>query len=100
VIKAGDLPAHIEHATYYQDWAKVARMQELVATEKRRYDFTFANLNALVNVVPTNFEDWLRTHWRDHSGLEDCTNPSSEPQIKGESLSHVDGKAKEKEKWS
>ncbi|PMD65851.1 isoflavone reductase family protein-like protein [Hyaloscypha bicolor E] len=63
VIQARDLPAHLEHATYYQDFAKVGRVQELIATEQRRYDYTTANLNTLVNVVPTNFWDWLREHW-------------------------------------
>ncbi|KAE9375496.1 isoflavone reductase family protein-like protein [Stipitochalara longipes BDJ] len=63
VIQARDLPAHVEHAAYYQDYAKVGRMQELIATEQRRYDFNTANLNALVNVAPTPFWDWLRAHW-------------------------------------
>jgi hypothetical protein len=63
VIQARDLPAHLEHATYYQDYAKVGRIQELIATEQRRYDFNQANLNALVNITPTNFWDWLRAHW-------------------------------------
>jgi len=63
VIQARDLPAHLEHAAYYQDHAKVGRIQELIATEQRRYDFNHANLNALVNVAPTNFWDWLRAHW-------------------------------------
>lgn len=63
MIQARDLPAHLEHATYYQDLAKVGRVQELIATEQRRYDYTTANLNALVNVVPTNFWEWLRGHW-------------------------------------
>ncbi|KAE9374643.1 isoflavone reductase family protein-like protein [Stipitochalara longipes BDJ] len=62
VIQARDLPAHLEHAAYYQDYAKVERIQELIATEQGRYDFT-PNLNALVDVVPTKFWDWLRTHW-------------------------------------
>lgn len=63
VIQARDLPAHLEHAAYYQDYAKVGRIQELIATEQRRYDFNTANLNALVNVVPITFWDWLRAHW-------------------------------------
>lgn len=59
VIEPGDLRAHLEHATYYQEWAKVARVQELMATEQRRYDFTQPNLNQLVNVVPMTFWNWL-----------------------------------------
>ena len=63
IIEPGDLAAHLQHATYYQDWIKVNRIQELIATEQRRYDFVQPNLNALVNVTPTPFWDWLRAHW-------------------------------------
>ena len=63
VIQARDLPAHLQHATYYQDYAKASRIQELIATEQRRYDFTQPNLNPLVNVVPTSFWDWISAHW-------------------------------------
>jgi hypothetical protein len=58
-----DLQQHIEYATYYQDWGRVARMHELAATAQRRYDFTNPNLNQLVNVVPTTFWEWLSAHW-------------------------------------
>jgi hypothetical protein len=57
------LPTHLEQATYYEDHAKAGRIQELIATEQGGYDFSYTNLNALVNVVPTNFRDWLRAHW-------------------------------------
>ncbi|KUJ18018.1 NAD(P)-binding protein [Mollisia scopiformis] len=63
VIAAGDLNAHLEYATFQSDFAKVARMHELIATEQRRYDFRSPNLNALVPIVPETFWDWLRTHW-------------------------------------
>lgn len=63
IIEPEDLAAHLQHATYYQDWIKVNRIQELIATEQRRYDFVNPNLNALVNVAPTPFWDWLRAHW-------------------------------------
>jgi len=63
IIQVGDLQAHIDHATYYQDYIKVGRMQELMATSERRYDFESPNLNALVNVTPTPFWDWLHTEW-------------------------------------
>jgi len=63
VIQARDLTTHLDHASYYQDYSKVARIQELIATEQRRYDFTQPNLNALVNVVPTSFWNWLHSVW-------------------------------------
>ncbi|KAF8857786.1 isoflavone reductase family protein-like protein [Acephala macrosclerotiorum] len=63
VIAPGDLPAHLDFANYHQDYAKVARIQELIATEQRRYDFRQPNLNALVSVEPEPFWDWLRDHW-------------------------------------
>ncbi|KAL2071205.1 hypothetical protein VTL71DRAFT_12440 [Oculimacula yallundae] len=63
IIQAIDLNTHLEHATYYQDYTKVARISELIATEQRRYDFTQPNLNAVVNVVPTSFWDWLHNNW-------------------------------------
>lgn len=62
-IQAGDLNAHLEYATYYQDWAKVARMHELIASERRGYDFTTPNLNPLVNVQPVTFWAWISQHW-------------------------------------
>ncbi|RDL38991.1 Uncharacterized protein BP5553_03331 [Venustampulla echinocandica] len=63
IIEPGNLGAHLEHATYYQDWAKAARVQELMATEQRRYDFAQPTLNPLVNIVPVPFWDWLSNHW-------------------------------------
>ncbi|KAH6712750.1 isoflavone reductase family protein-like protein [Leptodontidium sp. MPI-SDFR-AT-0119] len=63
VIQARDLNTHLEHATYYQDFTKVARIHELIATEQRRYDYTQPNLNAIVNVVPTSFWTWLNNNW-------------------------------------
>ena len=65
IIKARDLNTHLEHATYYQDYAKVARFQELIATEQRRYDFSTPNLNQLVaqTVRPVSFWDWLSEEW-------------------------------------
>lgn len=62
-MEPGDLGAHLEHATYYQDWAKVARVQELIATEQRRYDFSQPTLNHLINTEPVPFWDWLSSHW-------------------------------------
>ncbi|TVY19704.1 Oxidoreductase swnR [Lachnellula arida] len=63
VIEPQDLAAHLQHATYYQDYAKVARIQELIATEQRRYDFENPNLNPLVNVQPILFWNWLSAQW-------------------------------------
>ena len=63
IIEPGDLASHLQHATYYQDWIKVHRIQELIATESRRYDFVQPNLNTLVNVTPITFWDWLQGHW-------------------------------------
>ncbi|KAJ8062416.1 hypothetical protein OCU04_008957 [Sclerotinia nivalis] len=63
IIAAPALAANIQEAAYYQDHAKVSRIQELIATEQRRYDFSQVNLNALVNFQPISFWDWLRTHW-------------------------------------
>ncbi|TVY41587.1 Oxidoreductase [Lachnellula subtilissima] len=63
VIEPRDLVAHLQHATYYQDYAKVARFQELIATEQRRYDFENPNLNPLVNVQPVSFWNWLSAQW-------------------------------------
>jgi hypothetical protein len=63
IIEPRDLQAHLDTAIYYQDWAKVNRIQELMATEQRRYDFEQPNLNALVDVTPMSFWDWLREHW-------------------------------------
>lgn len=63
VIEPQDLAAHLQHAAYYQDYAKVARIQELIATEQRRYDFEDPNLNPLVNVQPISFWNWLSAQW-------------------------------------
>lgn len=63
IIQAKDLQSHLDFAVYYQDHTKAARIQELIATEQRRYDFREPNLNALVNVVPTSFWDWLHNNW-------------------------------------
>jgi hypothetical protein len=64
IIEPQDLQAHLEHATYYQDYAKLARIQELIATEQRRYDFSTPNLNPLVpQVQPVSFWNWLTTQW-------------------------------------
>lgn len=63
VIQAKHLNAHLEHAIQTLNYVKAAHIQELAATEQRRYDFTQPNLNALVNVVPEMFGDWLRNQW-------------------------------------
>lgn len=63
VIEPQDLATHLQHATYYQDFAKVARIQELMAIEQRRYDFVSPNLNQAVNVGPMSFWDWLNAQW-------------------------------------
>ncbi|KAF5875097.1 putative isoflavone reductase family protein [Botrytis fragariae] len=63
IIAAPELAANIQEAAYYQDSARVGRLQELSATEERRYDFSQVNLNSLVNIQPVSFWDWLRTHW-------------------------------------
>ncbi|TVY83721.1 hypothetical protein LSUE1_G003385 [Lachnellula suecica] len=63
VIEPQDLEAHLEHATYYQDYPKIRRIQELIATERRRYDFTAPNLNPLVHVTPVSFWNWLSAEW-------------------------------------
>ena len=63
VIKARDLNAHLDHASYVQDFLKVDRMQELIATEQRRYDFTNPNLNNLVDIQPISFWGWLSDQW-------------------------------------
>lgn len=38
-------------------------MQELIATEQKRYDFTNPNLNNLVDVQPIPFWSWLADQW-------------------------------------
>ncbi|KAF4630909.1 hypothetical protein G7Y89_g7224 [Cudoniella acicularis] len=53
IIAPGDLQVHLEHATYYQDYARVSRIQELIATEQKRYDFTETTLNQLVTLIDT-----------------------------------------------
>jgi len=63
IIEARHLQAHLDTAIYYQDVDKINRIQELMATEQRRYDFERPNLNALVNIVPESFYDWLNTRW-------------------------------------
>ncbi|KAF7883444.1 uncharacterized protein EAF02_005364 [Botrytis sinoallii] len=63
IIVAPELAANIQEAAYYQDSARVNRLQELSATEERRYDSSQVNLNSLVNVQTVSFWDWLRTHW-------------------------------------
>jgi hypothetical protein len=75
VIEPQDLAAHLQHATYYQDYAKVARIQELIATGQRRYDFATPNLNSLVpHIEPVSFWNWLTTQWgtkmEDHKKTE------------------------------
>ncbi|TVY19369.1 hypothetical protein LARI1_G003446 [Lachnellula arida] len=63
IIEPQDLAAHLQHATYYHDVAKVARIQQLIATEQRRYDFIMPNLNPLVNFAPISFWNWLVAQW-------------------------------------
>jgi hypothetical protein len=62
-IHPTNVQQHIDYAAYCQDYAKVARMHEIVATEQRRYDFTEPNLNQRVDIVPVTFWEWLSTHW-------------------------------------
>ncbi|PQE25475.1 isoflavone reductase protein [Rutstroemia sp. NJR-2017a BBW] len=59
----GQLSAYLQQAIIYQDYAQATRLQELIATEQRRYDFSLANLNALVDVQPISFWNWLSSHW-------------------------------------
>lgn len=63
IIEPEDLVTHLRQAEYYQDRAKINRIQELIATEQGRYDFAQPNLNALVDVTPKAFGQWLREHW-------------------------------------
>lgn len=63
IIQARDLQAHLDNAIYYQDLYRANRIQELMATEQRRYDFERPNLNAMVNIVPERFYDWLTAQW-------------------------------------
>jgi hypothetical protein len=63
VISARDLNAHLDHAHDIQDAGKVYRMQELIATEQKRYDFMNPNLNSLVDVQPIPFWSWLAEQW-------------------------------------
>jgi hypothetical protein len=63
IYMPGQLPAYLQQAIIYQDYAQVTRLQELIATEQKRYDFSQANLNALVDVQPIPFWTWLSTHW-------------------------------------
>jgi len=63
LIQARDLQAHLEHATFYQNYAKIHSIQELIATEQRKYDYLGINLNGLVNVQPIGFWDWLRQNY-------------------------------------
>ena len=63
IIEARHLQAHLDQAVYYQDVYKATKIQELMATEQRRYDFERPNLNELVNITPESFWDWLREQW-------------------------------------
>ncbi|ESZ93789.1 hypothetical protein SBOR_5845 [Sclerotinia borealis F-4128] len=63
LLAASALPANLQEAAYYQDHAKAGRMQELMATEQRRYDFSQVNLNPLVDFQPISFWEWLSAHW-------------------------------------
>jgi len=63
IYEHNDLTAHLNYAQFYQDWPRVIRIQELIATADRRYDFGSANLNSLVTFTPTTFWDWLRGQW-------------------------------------
>lgn len=37
-----------------------------MATGEGRFDFTDANLNNMVSVIPESFEQWLHNAWRGH----------------------------------
>ncbi|KIN05774.1 hypothetical protein OIDMADRAFT_114058 [Oidiodendron maius Zn] len=63
VIRARDLNQHLDYAVYHQDYAREARVRELIATEQRRYDFTNPNLNSLVDIQPQSFWNWLTETW-------------------------------------
>ncbi|EPE27265.1 NAD(P)-binding Rossmann-fold containing protein [Glarea lozoyensis ATCC 20868] len=60
--QAGNLQAHVDHARATFDWGKVARFEELVATEKGRYCFSAPTLT-LASVNPIPFWNWLQREW-------------------------------------
>lgn len=64
---------HIAFSTDYQDWGRVVRLQELVSTCQRRYDFVNPNLNPLVlgeesSWTPVAFWGWLVAEWGPDTG--------------------------------
>lgn len=69
------LAPHLVHAMSEEDWAKARRMQALIATAERRYDYSSTtsgsheNLNELMDVEPTTFWEWLNEEWAwEHGG--------------------------------
>jgi hypothetical protein len=60
-IRSASLPAAIEDASNSGDPMRRARLLELQATDKKRYDFE-SNINAL-NFVPETFGSWLMARW-------------------------------------
>lgn len=65
LIEPQYLTDHLNYAMYYEDTnpRRVKVIQELIATEQGRYDFTVVNLNDRVTVQPTSFWDWLLENW-------------------------------------
>ena len=47
-----------------QDWAKVARVQSLLATTEGQYDYLAAPLNNMVDFAPVPFATWLGEAWK------------------------------------
>ena len=65
VIDSRDLQAEINAASHNFDLVRHARLLELQATEKKRYEYT-PDSNELVYFQPTNFGAWLDVRWRQY----------------------------------
>jgi nucleoside-diphosphate-sugar epimerase len=46
-----------------RDETREQRIQHLITTAEGRYDFSSANLNSMVNIVPQTFQEWLVQAW-------------------------------------
>lgn len=53
----------LTYALFAPDVVEQLRLHTLIATAESRFDFDDPNLNALVNIQPVRFADWLRTQW-------------------------------------
>ncbi len=60
-----ELTEHLQYALASDDHLRVLRLQALVATANRHYDFSQPTLNQQVagQVTPVTFRDWLARNW-------------------------------------